>query len=89
MLNRIRIAVVASCILCAPFAICSCSSQESTTQRTVSTNYSDPDAPPTTTTTTTTTDNEPDSVVGSTLHAVGTIILFPFRLVGDAIGLIV
>jgi hypothetical protein len=40
-------------------------------------------------TTTTTTSNEPDSVLGATFHAIGTIILFPFRLVGDAIGLIV
>ncbi len=46
-------------------------------------------APPaTTTTTTTTTSSAPDSVLGATFHAVGTIILFPFRLIGDAIELI-
>jgi hypothetical protein len=43
--------------------------------------------PPTESYTTTTT-TEPDSVVGSTAHAVGTIIAAPFRLVGDAIGII-
>lgn len=47
----------------------------------------------TTTTTTTTTDKsstkEPDSVLGATAHAIGTVILFPFRLIGDAVGLIV
>lgn len=43
----------------------------------------------TTTTTTTTTSDEPDSVLGATTHAVATIILFPFRLVGDALGLLV
>ena len=29
--------------------------------------------------------SEPDSVVGSTAHAVGTIIAAPFRIVGDAV----
>ena len=47
----------------------------------------------TTTTTTTTTDNsspqKPDSVLGATAHAIGTVILFPFRLIGDAVELIV
>jgi hypothetical protein len=28
---------------------------------------------------------EPDSVVGSTAHAVGTIVAAPFRIVGDAV----
>jgi hypothetical protein len=67
-------------------ALQSCST--STTQTTVT--QSDPasPAPAATTTTTTTTTSEPDSVVGSTFHAIGTIILFPFRLVGDALGLI-
>ena len=89
MLKYARSSMVAGfavlmCMLCA-----SCSSQTTTTQRTETTpTYSDSTADSTTTTTTTTT-NEPDSVVGSTLHAVGTIILFPFRLVGDAISLIV
>jgi hypothetical protein len=35
-----------------------------------------------------TTRTEPDSVVGSTAHAVGTIIAAPFRLVGDAIDIV-
>jgi uncharacterized membrane protein YdcZ (DUF606 family) len=38
---------------------------------------------------TTTTANAPDSVLGAAAHAVGTIILFPFRPVGDALGLLV
>ena len=42
----------------------------------------------TTTYTTTTTDDDHDSVVGSTAHAAGTIIAAPFRLVGDALGII-
>jgi hypothetical protein len=47
------------------------------------------DTSPTQSTTTTTTEsNEPDSVLGATAHAIGTIILFPFRLIGDALGLI-
>ena len=40
-------------------------------------------APASTTTTTVTTKDEPDSVAGSIFHAVGTIILFPFRVIGD------
>ena len=69
----------------------SCSSSQSTTTTTAAS--PDPNAPPevaetSTTTTTTTTDNEPDSVLGATFHAIGTIIAFPFRLIGDALGLI-
>jgi hypothetical protein len=47
-----------------------------------------PPQPATTTTTTTTTSSEPDSLLGATFHAVGTIILLPFRLIGDALELI-
>lgn len=50
---------------------------------------SDPNGPSATTTTTTTTDSgEPDSVLGATLHLVGTVILLPFRIVGDVLGAI-
>ena len=42
----------------------------------------------TTTTTYTTTTPDDDSIVGSTLHAVGTIIAAPFRLVGDALSIV-
>jgi len=41
------------------------------------------------TTTTITESNEPDSVLGATTHAVVTIVLLPFRIVGDALGLII
>ena len=73
----------------------SCSDQQSTTttSSTVAPGSAntDPSAQqaPTSTTTTTTTSNEPDSILGSTFHAVGTVVLFPFRLIGDAIELIV
>jgi len=63
----------------------SCSDQHSETTTTRTYDSSDP---PATTTTTTTTNDEPDSVLGATFHAIGTVILFPFRLVGDALGLI-
>src|ERR1700693_2123511 len=39
-------------------------------------------SPSETTTTTTTSSNEPDSVVGSTADAAGTIVEAPFRIVG-------
>ena len=78
-----------------------CSSQQSETTTTTTTQSApatDADANAadspqvsrsTSTTTTTKTSDEPDSVVGSVAHAVGTIILFPFRLIGDALSLIV
>ena len=65
-----------------------CSSQQ-TTETTVSRPDSDSESSSSTTTTTTTTTDEPDSVLGATVHAIGTVVLFPFRLVGDAVGLIV
>lgn len=71
--------------LAGPAILSGCADQQTTT---TTVQPADPDAPAGTTSTTTTTTDEPDSVVGSTLHAVGTIILFPFRLIGDALGLI-
>lgn len=72
----------------------SCSSQEkSTTVERTTTSPSNPEPQqPTRTTTTTTTETfekQPDSVLGATAHAIGTVILFPFRLIGDALGLLV
>jgi hypothetical protein len=32
---------------------------------------------------------EPDSVLGSAFHFVGTVVMFPFRLIGDTLGLLV
>ena len=45
-------------------------------------------SPEETTTTTTTRNDEPDSVVGSTGNAVGTIVEAPFRIVGDTLGIL-
>ena len=44
--------------------------------------------PVTTTTTKTTKSDQPDSVLGATAHAVGTVVMLPFRLVGDTLELI-
>jgi uncharacterized protein YceK len=78
-----------SVALLTPVVVQGCSSQSETTTSTTTSEA--PQSAPTTmiTTSTTTTSHEPDSVLGATFHAIGTIILFPFRLVGDAIGLIV
>lgn len=88
MQKRILPIITLSLALISPAVIQGCSSQSETTTTTTS---EEPQSAPTTmvTTSTTTTSNEPDSVLGATFHAIGTIILFPFRLVGDAIGLIV
>ena len=81
--------IALSLALMTPVVIQGCSSQSETT--TTTTASGEPQSAPTTTitTSTTTTSDEPDSVLGATFHAIGTIILFPFRLVGDAIELIV
>jgi hypothetical protein len=73
--------------LSATIAVAACATHQETTQTTYTTSpaYADESPPPPQTTTTT---DEPDSVVGSVFHAVGTVILFPFRLIGDALDLI-
>src|ERR1700675_3366270 len=45
-------------------------------------------SPSETTTTTTTRSDEPNSVVGATADAAGTIVEAPFRIVGDTLGVI-
>ena len=71
-----------------------CSTESTTTTVTTETRplppASDPSTPPsqTTTTTTKTTTDQPQSVLGATASAVGTVILFPFRVVGDTLKLI-
>jgi hypothetical protein len=72
-----------SAILCGCLALQSCA--DTTTQTTYTSAPGDPEVASTTTTTTT---DQPDSVVGSTANAAGTIIAAPFRLVGDALGII-
>jgi hypothetical protein len=71
---------------------CSSSGSYESRQTTVTTTTPNESPPPGSTTTTTTTESssssEPDSVLGATVHAVGTVILFPFRLIGDALGLL-
>ena len=73
-----------SAILSACLALASCA--DTTTQTTYSSAPGEP--PESTTTTYTTTTDQPDSVVGSTAHAAGTIIAAPFRIVGDTLSVI-
>ncbi len=78
-------AIGLSALLCGCLILTSCADTSSQTTYTSSA----PGEPPVeTTTTTTTTSTEPDSVVGSTANAAGTIIAAPFRLVGDALSII-
>jgi hypothetical protein len=95
-----RLAVILGAVLafCPMALVQGCSSEQRTTTVTTRTDGGavatqgaetpDNTNPPQTTTTTTTESNEPQSVLGATAHAIGTIILFPFRLIGDALGLI-
>ena len=59
-----------------------------TTSQTTYTTAAPGEPPVETTTTTTTTDSQPDSVVGATANAAGTIVAAPFRIVGDTLGVI-
>ncbi len=59
-----------------------------TTSQTTYTAAAPGEPPVETTTTTTTTDSQPDSVVGATANAAGTIVAAPFRIVGDTLGVI-
>ncbi len=85
MKNTIISALGLSAILFGCLTLQSCA--DTTSQTTYTTAV--PGEPPVeTTTTTTTTDSQPDSVVGSTAHAAGTIVAAPFRIVGDTLGVI-
>ena len=80
-------AIAVGAIFCAAPLLQSCSD---TSSRTTYTTTSDPGyySPSETTTTTTTSTNEPDSVVGATADAAGTIVEAPFRIVGDTLGIL-
>lgn len=79
-------ALALTAMLCACPLLQSCADTSSQTTYTTTSDPSNPTVAQTTTTTTTT--NQPDSVVGSTADAAGTIVAAPFRLVGDAVGII-
>jgi hypothetical protein len=93
IMKKSTISAIALCaILTSCLTIQSCAD---TSSQTTTTYTRAPDGSPeeTNTTTTTTTNNQDsvvghDSVVGSTFNAVGTIIAAPFRLIGDAISII-
>jgi hypothetical protein len=103
-MKRLGVLFAAASVSCAVVLAQGCSSGERTTTTTsatradggaVTSDYGGPQAgygqpPPSTITTTTTKEsNEPDSVLGATTHAVVTIVMLPFRVVGDALGLII
>lgn len=79
--------IALSAIVCACPMLQSCadSSRETTYTTTSEPGYAYSE---TSTTTTTTTSNQPDSVVGATADAAGTIVEAPFRIVGDALGIL-
>ncbi|HYB92280.1 MAG TPA: hypothetical protein VEC38_14685 [Candidatus Binataceae bacterium] len=62
-----------------------CSSQNQTPPPDSTTAQSQPQAAPTPAPAES---SEPDSVLGATAHAVATIVLLPFRIVADVVGLI-
>jgi hypothetical protein len=78
-------AIAMTALLCACPVLQACS--DSSTQTTYTTTSAPGEAPETTSTTTTTTD-QPQSVVGATADAAGTIVAAPFRIVGDTLGVI-
>jgi len=98
MKKSILSTIALSAIFCAGLALQSCSDTRTETTYSDAPGYayagepgyySAPVETRTTTTYTTTDDNDShDSVVGSTVHAAGTIIAAPFRLVGDALSIV-
>ncbi|MGA6970304.1 MAG: hypothetical protein WBY93_01650 [Candidatus Binatus sp.] len=78
-------AIGLAAVLCACPLLQACSD---TSSQTTYTTTSAPGEPPETTSTTTTTTDQPDSVVGATANAAGTIVAAPFRIVGDTLGVI-
>ena len=87
MKKSIISAIAVTAIFCAAPLLQPCSD---TSSQTTYTTTSDPGyySPSETTTTTTTSTNEPDSVVGATADAAGTIVEAPFRIVGDTLGIL-
>jgi len=79
------IAVTAILSACPLLQSCSDTSSQTTYTTTSDLGYYSPSE---TTTTTTTRSNEPDSVVGATANAAGTIVEAPFRIVGDTLGIL-
>lgn len=99
-MKRLAVLSAAALALCAVVPAQGCSSGERTTTTTSVTRSdggavtNDPQAgsgqaPANTTTTTTSQSSEPDSVLGATTHALVTIVMLPFRVVGDALSLII
>jgi hypothetical protein len=90
-MRRARIVFVLGFLLLGAPSLQGCASEQNETVR-ETTMSTDAGPPPSSTSTTTTTEkatsHEPDSVVGATAHAIGTAVLFPFRLAGDTLELI-
>ena len=78
--------IALTAVLCLCPILQSCS--DTSSQTTYTTTSARGDTPAQTTTTTTTTTDEPDSIVGSTAHAAGTMIAAPFRLAGDVLSIL-
>ncbi len=80
-MKRLRILLVAAVLALAVPTMQACSSQQSAPPPDEQTQAQPP--PPAADPV------EPDSVLGSAVHFVGTVVLFPFRLIGDTLGLLV
>ena len=78
------IAVTAILSVCPLLQSCADTSRQTTYTTTSDPGYYSPSE----TTTTTTSSNQPDSVVGATADAAGTIVEAPFRIVGDTLGIL-
>jgi len=81
-------AIALTATICAFPMLQSCADSSRQTTYTTTSDPSYGYSPAETTTTTTTTTSEPDSVVGATANAAGTIVEAPFRIVGDTLGIL-
>jgi ABC-type oligopeptide transport system substrate-binding subunit len=81
MMKRLKILLIIAALAAALPLMQACSSQQSSPPPDTQT-QAQPAPPPSD-------PGEPDSVLGSAFHFVGTVVLFPFRLIGDTLGLLV
>jgi hypothetical protein len=88
MKKSIISAIALTATICAFPMLQSCADSSRQTTYTTTSDPSYGYSPAETTTTTTTTTSEPDSVVGATANAAGTIVEAPFRIVGDTLGIL-
>jgi len=91
-MNKASLILISSAVVVCFSVLQGCSAGQTQTEQQTTTTRTDPDDPDATTTTTKTDTQtnsaQPDSVLGATANAIGTVVAAPFRLVGDALEIV-